>query len=141
MIETESDLAVSGEAASCQAALAAIHEHQPDLVIVDIALEGNDGLDLIKQMKARLPTIPALVLSMYDETVYAERALRVGAHGYVSKQQLDETLLVAIRRLLRGEIYLSAQLEARLVTKFVGGQTLVEPVGLQAMQAGELLAL
>lgn len=124
LIESESDLAVCGEAATCQAALTAIHERQPDLVIVDIVLEGYDGLDLIKQMKARLPTLPALVLSMYDEMEYAERALRVGASGYVSKQQLDATLLVAIRRLLRGKIHLSAQLEARLASKFVSGQTL-----------------
>lgn len=138
LIETESDLAVCGEAASCQAALAAIHEHQPDLVIADIVLEGNDGLDLIKQMKARLPTIPALVLSMYDETEYAERVLRVGARGYVCKQQLDETLLDAIRRLLHGEIYLSAQLEARLATKFVGGQTLEPDSPLNALSDRQL---
>jgi len=138
LIESEPDLAVCGEAATCRGALEAIHEHQPDLVIVDIALEGKDGLDLIKQMKTRLPKIPGLVLSMYDEMVYAERALRVGARGYVTKQQLDETLLVAIRRLLRGEIYLSAKLEARLATKFVAGQTLETDSPLNALSDREL---
>ena len=138
LIESEPDLAVCGEAATCRGALEAIHEHQPDLVIVDIALEGQDGLELIKQMKTRLPKIPGLVLSMYDEKVYAERALRVGARGYVTKQQLDETLLVAIRRLLRGEIYLSAKLEARLATKFVAGQTLETDSPLNALSDREL---
>ncbi len=138
LIESEPDLAVCGEAATCQAALATIHESQPDLVIVDIALEGQDGLDLIKQMKTRLPKIPGLVLSMYDERVYAERALRVGARGYVTKQQLDETLLLAIRRLLRGEMYMSARLEARLATKFVAGQTLETDSPLNALSDREL---
>jgi len=69
-------------------------------VIVDLALGKSDGLDLVKEMQQRHPAIPALVLSMHDETVYAERSLKAGARGYVTKQQLDSTLLVAIRRLL-----------------------------------------
>ena len=138
LIESDPDLGVCSEAATCEAALAAIHENQPDLVIVDIGLEGRDGLELIKLMKARLPNIPALVLSMYDEKEYAERALRVGARGYLTKQQLDETVLVAIHRLLRGEMYLSAQLEARLANKFLAGQTLEADSPLQALGNREL---
>ncbi len=107
LIRTEPDLDVCGEAATSAAALEAIREHPPDLVLVDLTLEGSDGLSLIKEMKARYPKIPALVLSMYDEAVYAERALRAGARGYVSKLQLDDTLLAAIRRVLNGETYLS----------------------------------
>jgi DNA-binding NarL/FixJ family response regulator len=124
MIESEADLAICGEAATCAAALRALREHRPDLVIVDLALEGSDGLDLIKEIKAHHPETPVLVLSMHDEDVYAERALRAGAQGYVTKQQLDDTVLVAIRRVLGGEMYLSARLQTRLAHKFLGGQTL-----------------
>lgn len=87
-------------------------------MIVDLALEGgDDGLDLVKDLKTRHPQIPALVLSMYPEAVYAKRALRVGARGYVSKHQLDEMVVVAIRRLLSGATYMSDPLAARLATK------------------------
>lgn len=124
LIESESGLTVCGEAATCAAALEAIGTYSPDLVIVDLALDEGDGLDLIKAMKARRPEIPALVLSMYDEAMYAERALRAGARGYVTKQQLASTVLVAIHRLLDGETYLSENLEARLAAKYLGGRTM-----------------
>ena len=138
LIESEPDLAVSGEAATFGAALEAIRENQPDLVIVDLVLEGRDGLELVKEMKARHPGIPALVLSMHDESVYAERSLKAGARGYVTKQQLDDTVLVAIRRLLAGETYMSDQLEARLAAKFLGGQTLATGSPLDALSDREL---
>ena len=124
LIESEPGLAVCGEAATCRAALDALRTNQPDLVIVDLVLEGCDGLDLVKHMKTRHPQIPALVLSMHDEAVYAERSLRAGARGYVTKQELDDTLLTAIHRLLDGEVYMSHKLEARLAAKFVTGRTL-----------------
>jgi DNA-binding NarL/FixJ family response regulator len=138
LIESESDLVVCGEVASCAAALDAIREHLPDLVVVDLSLEGSDGLDLIKEMKARHPEIPALVLSMYDEAVYAERALRAGAWGYVTKQQLDDTVLLAIRRLLGGEMYLSGKLERRLAAKYLGERTVMAESPLQALSDREL---
>jgi DNA-binding NarL/FixJ family response regulator len=138
LIESEPDLVVCGEAASCWAALDAIRESPPDLVIVDLALEGSDGLDLVKEMKRHHPDIPALVLSMHDEAVYAVRALRAGARGYVTKQQLDETLLGAIRRLLAGETYMSATLEARLAARFIAGQTLGTDSPMDALSDREL---
>ena len=138
LIESESDLVVCGEVASCAAALDAIREHLPDLVMVDLSLEGSDGLDLIKEMKARHPEIPALVLSMYDEAVYAERALRAGAWGYVTKQELDDTVLLAIRRLLGGEMYLSGKLERRLAAKYLGERTVMAESPLQALSDREL---
>jgi DNA-binding NarL/FixJ family response regulator len=91
-------------------------------VIVDLMLEGRSGLDLVKEMTAHHPEIPALVLSMHDEAVYAERSLRAGARGYVTKQQIDGTLLVAIRRVLDGETYMSAALESRLARNYLGGR-------------------
>ena len=124
LIESEPDLAVCGEASTCQAALQAIRSSKPDLVIVDLGLEGCDGLDLIKEMKHHHPGTPALVLSMHDESLYAERALRAGARGYVTKQQLDDTVLIAIRRVLNGEMYLSEKMGARFTETFLGVRTL-----------------
>jgi len=124
LIESEPDLRVFGEAATCQAALDIIQETEPELVLVDIELQGCHGLDLIKAMKRRYPTIPTLVLSMHDESVYAGRALRAGARGYISKHQLDETLLLAIRCVLAGEMYMSDRLVHQFAKKFVNGQTI-----------------
>lgn len=138
LIESETDLAVCGEAATYQAALEAIRESQPDLVIVDLELDGRDGLDLIKDMKARHSEVPALVLSMHDEAVYAERCLRAGARGYLTKQELDDTVLTAIRRLLAGEVYMSDKLQGRLAVKFVAGRTLDTDSPLDALSDREL---
>jgi len=138
LIDSEPDLAVCGEAATCPEALAAILERRPDLVIVDLALGKGDGLDLVKEMRKRHPAIPALVLSMHDEAVYAERSLKAGARGYVTKQQLDSTVLVAIRRLLDGETYMSDTLEARLAAKFIDGRTLETDSPLDALSDREL---
>jgi DNA-binding NarL/FixJ family response regulator len=138
LIGSEPGLMVCGEAATCRAALDAIRANQPDLVIVDLVLEGCDGLDLVKDMKTRHPQIPALVLSMHDEAVYAERSLRAGARGYVTKQELDDTLLTAIHLLLDGEMYMSHRLEARLAAKFVSGRTLDTSSALDALSDREL---
>jgi DNA-binding NarL/FixJ family response regulator len=138
LIESEPGLAVCGEAATCRAALDAIGTNQPDLVIVDLVLAGCDGLDLIKDMKMRHPQIPALVLSMHDEAVYAERSLRAGARGYITKQELDDTLLTAIHRLLDGEMFMSRKLEVRLAAKFVTGRTLDTSSALNALSDREL---
>jgi DNA-binding NarL/FixJ family response regulator len=139
LIESEPDLAICGTAATNQAALNALSERQPDLLIVDVALlEGNDGLELVKAVKRSYPEVLTLVLSMHDEAVYAERALRAGAQGYVTKQQLDETVLTAIRRVLDGETYMSANLEQRLATKYLGGGSLESGSPLDALSDREL---
>jgi DNA-binding NarL/FixJ family response regulator len=122
LINGEPDLAVCGEAGACRAALQAIARRPPDLAIVDLSLEGGeDGLDLVKSMKISHPAVPALVLSMHPESLYAERALRAGANGYVSKQQLGDAVLVAIRRVLDGRIYVSEAFGMILAEHFVGG--------------------
>lgn len=138
LIESQPDLAVGGEAATCRAALETIRASPPDLVIVDLSLEECDGLDLVKDMKRHHAEIPVLVLSMHDESVYAERALRAGARGYITKQQLDDKVLAAVRRLLAGETYMSEKLEARLARKFLGGRTLEEGSPLDALSNREL---
>lgn len=124
LIDNEPDLVVCGHATTSQAALKVVAQTTPDLVIVDLALEGSDdGLDLVKALRVRHPKIPTLVLSMHPEAVYAERSLRAGARGYVSKQQLDDTVLIAVRRVLGGDIYMSDALAASLAKRFIGGHT------------------
>ncbi len=138
LIESEPDLAVYGEAATCEAALEAIVKSPPDLLIVDLMLERSDGLDLVREMKSRHLQIPVLVLSMHEESVFAERALRAGARGYVTKEQLEGTVLVAIRRLLDGETYMSDELQARLAAKYLSGRTLATGSPLGALTDREL---
>jgi DNA-binding NarL/FixJ family response regulator len=124
LIESEPGLSVHAAVGTRAAALASMRESPPDLAIVDLSLGDEDGLDLIKEMKLRYPKVPSLVLSVHDEAIYAERALSAGALGYVSKQQLDDTVLAAIRGVLAGETYMSEALRRRLAERYVHGQTL-----------------
>src|SRR6202453_5025117 len=121
LINREPDLAVCGDAEEAGSALCRIEEIKPDLVVVDISLNGPDGLDLLKNIRARDPDLPVLILSMMDELLYAERGLRAGANGYIMKQQATEQVLVAIRRILGGEIYLSERMANKMLHLFVGG--------------------
>ena len=121
LINREPDLIVCGDAEETSSALRRIEELKPELVIVDISLNGPDGLDLLKNIRARDPDLPVLILSMMDELLYAERGLRAGANGYIMKQQATEQVLVAIRRILGGEIYLSERMANKMLHLFVGG--------------------
>src|SRR5262249_10839841 len=96
MINRENDLTVCGEAEEAQTAMHAICQRQPDIMIVDISLNGPDGLDLLKNIRSSYPSLPVLILSMHDETTYAERALRAHANGYIMKQEATEKVLVAV---------------------------------------------
>jgi len=121
MINAESDLIVCGEAKEVQTALQAIVESEPDILIVDISLNGPDGLELVKHVRALFPELPILVLSMHDEATYAERALRARANGYIMKQEATEKVLVAVRRILSGGIYLSERMANQLLQQHMGG--------------------
>lgn len=114
MIETEPDMEVCGEAATESQARRAIRELMPDIVIVDLALQEGDGLELVRDVHAHHPDVPMLVLSMHDETIYAERLLAEGASGYIMKQAAADQLLNALRAVLRGERYVSEQLAQTL---------------------------
>jgi DNA-binding NarL/FixJ family response regulator len=114
MIEAEADLEVCGEAATEAQARRAIRELDPDIVIVDLVLQDGDGLELVRDVRAHHPDVPMLVLSMHDETIYAERLLSEGASGYIMKQAAADQLLNALRTVLRGETYLSETLQAQL---------------------------
>jgi DNA-binding NarL/FixJ family response regulator len=119
MIDQEPDLVVCGAAEEAESALAAITASRPDVVVLDISLPGPDGIDLLKTIRSTDPTLPILVLSMHDETTYAERALRAGANGYIMKQEATENVLVALRRILRQELYLSERIANRMLRQMV----------------------
>jgi DNA-binding NarL/FixJ family response regulator len=138
LIETEPDLVVCSQAATRQAGLDAIAAAKPDLVIADLQLKDSDGLELIKDLKVRYPRLPVLALSMHEEAIYAERALRAGARGYVTKQDLEDTVLTAIRRVLAGDIHTSEAMGRRFTQKFMSGGTLGKKDGLEALSDREL---
>ena len=120
LIDREPDLAVCGEAQEMHTALRAIDSLKPDILIVDISLNGPDGLDLLKNIRARDPHLPVLILSMHDESIYAERALRAGANGYIMKQEATDRVLIAVRRILKHEIYVSDRVANKMLSQLVG---------------------
>ena len=120
-IDREPDLMVCGEAEDATSALQAIRESTPDFVILDISLDGRDGLELLKTLRVGHPTLPVLILSMHDESVYAERSLRAGANGYIMKQEAADKVITAIRQILGGDVYLSDRLTKRMLQQFVNG--------------------
>jgi len=122
LIKRESDLQVCGEAEDAKGALAAIQESRPDIAIIDISLKSTHGLELVKSLQSCEPQIPILILSMHDESLYAERVLRAGAMGYITKQEATKKILIAIRQVLNGEIYVSEKMAARMVNKLVLGR-------------------
>jgi DNA-binding NarL/FixJ family response regulator len=119
MIRREPDLTVCGEAEDAPTALQMIYALKPDILIVDISLHGPDGLDLLKSVRAKDPTLPVLILSMHDESIYAERSLRACANGYIMKQEATENVLVALRRILNREVYVSPQIANKMLQRFV----------------------
>lgn len=120
LFESEGDMVVCGEVGSAAEAMATIPACDPSLVIVDLSLGGRPGLDLVKDLRSFHPTLAVLVLSMHDEAVWAERAVRAGAVGYVMKQERPRQLVVKVRQALRGETCLSDRMTAMLLEKAVG---------------------
>lgn len=114
MMSQESDLQVCGEAGSASEALDLLAKTMPDLAIVDIFLDGTNGIELTREIRARYPNLPVLILSMHDESLYAERALRAGASGYVMKQEASRTIMDAIRTVMSGKRYISAGVAATI---------------------------
>ncbi|NUQ64235.1 MAG: response regulator transcription factor [Pirellulales bacterium] len=124
LIAHEPDLEVCGEAGDTPEALRQVDTTQPHVVIVDISLKSGHGIDLIEQIKAKDERIKMLVSSIHDESLFAERALRAGAMGYINKQEATEKVIDAVRQVLRGEIYLSPRMSNRLLHTVVGGDRL-----------------
>ena len=120
LINREPHLIVCGQAPDAHKALEAIERLKPDMTIVDISLNGTNGIELIKDIKSRHCALPVLVLSAHDEAVFAERSLRAGAKGYVMKLEAPDNLMKAIRRVLKGEVYLSEKMSGKMLQKYIG---------------------
>ena len=141
IVNEEPDLLVCGEAESASQALELLATTPVDVAVVDISLKGSDGLELIKQVSTLYPNVLSLVLSMYDESVYAERALRAGARGYVRKAEAADTVMTAVRRILRGETYVSSSVAAQFVRRVADGRTPGDALGVERLSDRELQVL
>jgi len=138
LLEAQSGLEVCGEAEDMPQALRVIHEALPDLVIVDMSLKGGSGLELIKEVKALYPQIRMLVASMHDETLFAERALRAGAMGYVNKQEATKQLTKAIQQVMSDKIFLSEAMTDRMLCRSVGSDNYSEKSPIETLSDREL---
>ena len=138
LINHETDLQVCGEEEDASHALSAIEKLKPDLVIADISLKDSSGLELMRNIKAQYPKIPVLVVSSHDESIYAEIAFRAGALGYMMKQEALEKILIAIRRVLSGAIYVSDALAAKMLQQQVRGQSNINESPVKSLSDREL---
>lgn len=121
LIDQEEDMVTCCQAGSAQEAIEIMDQYSPDILLVDISLDGISGIELIKLLKQHGIKAPVLIISMHDESLYAERALRSGARGYVMKQEATEKVLTAIRQVLRGEIYLSERMQGKILQRIING--------------------
>jgi DNA-binding NarL/FixJ family response regulator len=127
LINQQQDMQVCGEAEEAHVAMECIAHKRPDIMILDISLKGPDGLELLKSIRAVDPDLPVLILSMHDEAIYAERALRAKANGYIMKQEATEKVLVALRRILSGDVYLSETMSKKMLQHYIdGGPSLLQ---------------
>lgn len=122
LIQQQPEFVVCGEAGTQEDAMAAIAATSPNLAIVDISLSRGSGLDLVKEIKTLYPNLAIIVLSMHDESIYAERVVRAGARGYVMKKESTRKVIDAIRHVMNGELYLSPDIMNALAKKFVSGR-------------------
>jgi len=122
VIGSKIDMRLVGESATAQEALRRVEQTSPDVVVVDISLEDAHGLDLVEELRSRHPDLRVVVFSMYDESVYAERAIRAGASGYVMKSEPTEQVVVAIQTVSDGEVYLSRRMSSRILSKAIRQQ-------------------
>jgi DNA-binding NarL/FixJ family response regulator len=138
LIQHEADLAVCGSAEDVRGALAAITELQPDLLILDLALKTTNGMELLRQIGFEYKRLPVLVLSTYDEQIYAERCLHAGARGYINKREASESIIQAIRWIFSGNIYLSEKMTARILNKYQKGPGVIAESPLQLLTNREI---
>ncbi len=120
LIERDKDILVCDDVGDTKSAIRAIAKHEPDLALVDISLNGtSSGIDLVRAIRERYPKIKTLVLSMHDESIYAERAIRAGARGYIMKKEATRNIIQAIRKVMEGDIYLSEEMSGRIIDKLL----------------------
>lgn len=138
LINAEADLEVCGEAEDAATAFDLVGKLNPDVAVIDISLKNSNGLELIKNIKARYPELLVLVLSMHEETLYAERALRAGARGYIMKEEASEQVLLAIRKVLAGDIFLSERMKSRMIQQMASGRAKVVSSPIELLTDREL---
>lgn len=147
LISSEPDLVVCDEAGGAAKALEILNKNKPNLVLSEFGLPDKSGLELIRDIKAMRPGLPVLVVSMHDESLYAERALQAGARGYIMKDATSEELLRAIRQVLSGKIYVSKKISGRVLETFSGGTSMssarssIEQLSDREFQVFELIGL
>ena len=122
LIDKAADMEVCGQAGNIRDGFALIEQTQPSIAIIDITLKGSSGLELLKDLRAHGIAVPVLVLSMHDESLYAERSLRAGARGYVTKYEASADVMKAIRQVVKGEIYLKPRFMSRIIDKITTGR-------------------
>ena len=141
-ISSQEDMQVCGDAETEEGAIELVKQLSPDLVVIDVNLKEGNGIELIKRIKLLSPTIKMLVISAFKESLYAERALRAGALGYLNKQESNEKVIQAIRTVIQGERYVSAELTKRLVSQALGNRTVLqEPMELLTDRELEIFKL
>lgn len=138
LVNHEDDLVVCGQAEDAHQAMKAVKELTPDMAIVDISLKQTSGMELIKDLNAQYPNLPVLALSMHDESLYAERALRAGARGYIMKAEATEKVIMAIRKIMSGEIYISDIMASKMMRKLVGGNAEINTSPVERLSNREL---
>jgi DNA-binding NarL/FixJ family response regulator len=138
LINQEPDLVVCGEAEKPDGVPAALARLRPDILVLDISLPGPEGLDLLKEIRAIDPDLPILVLSMHDESVYAERALRAGANGYIMKQEATDKVLVVLRRILQGEVCVSERVTSQMLQHITRRPTKAKQPSIASLSDREL---
>jgi DNA-binding NarL/FixJ family response regulator len=138
LINQQPGLTVCGEAERAPEAFAAIDASRPEVAIVDISLKDSSGIELIKNLKLSCPEVAVLVLSMHEESDYAERALRAGARGYVMKRETTQKVIEAVRRILEGKVYVSGTLADAMASQLAGGKKLAEQSPIEQLSDREL---
>lgn len=137
-LEAETDLTVCGQASNAEDAMGVVEAQNPDLLIADISLPGMSGLELIKQIHAIRPQLKTLIVSRHDESLYAERAIRAGAKGYVMKLEAPDVMVKAVRRVMNGGIYVSEEINERLLLGMVSGHETLAQSPLEILSDREL---
>jgi DNA-binding NarL/FixJ family response regulator len=138
LIQQEHDLVVCGQASDPESAMEIARKEHPDLAIVDLMLGKTSGIELIKSLGIEFPGIKLLVLSMHEEIHYAERSLRAGAHGYVTKREVSDSIVTAIQRVRQGRVYVNDQMSSILLQRMIGGKTVPESDSVEFLSDREL---
>ncbi len=138
LVDKEGDMSVCGEAQGAQEALEKISSLKPDIVIADLGLQGMSGMELLRMLKQKYPRLPVLIMSMHDESLYAERVLKAGARGYIMKEESPDKIVIALRQILNGKIYISEKMAEEALEKVASGKISSEGSSIDVLSDREL---